>query len=67
MSISSREAIRLIEVDGWRHIETKGSHWQFVHPTKRGRVTVPHPNRDLHIAVVRSIEKQSGVNLRRLQ
>lgn len=67
MSINSREIIRLLEQAGWRHIETRGSHCQFVHPLCPGRVTVPHPKRDLPIGTIRSIEKQSGVNLRRLQ
>ena len=35
-----REAIKLIEADGWREVITKGSHRQFKHPTKLGRVTV---------------------------
>lgn len=35
-----REAIRLIEDDGWLHIATRGSHRQFKHPTKPGRVTI---------------------------
>ncbi|MDP3720436.1 MAG: type II toxin-antitoxin system HicA family toxin [Acidobacteriota bacterium] len=35
-----REAIKLIEADGWREVATKGSHRQFKHPTKTGRVTI---------------------------
>ena len=34
------EVIRAIEQDGWRFHSQKGSHRQYVHPTKRGRVTV---------------------------
>ena len=37
----------------------KGSHVQFKHKTKRGRVTVPHPKRDIAIGTLRSIEKQA--------
>ena len=33
-----REAIRLIEVDGWYLIATRGSDRQYKHPTKPGRV-----------------------------
>lgn len=36
-----RELIKLIEDDGWYHIKTKGSHRQFKHPIKKGKVTVP--------------------------
>jgi predicted RNA binding protein YcfA (HicA-like mRNA interferase family) len=35
-----------------------------VYPSRPGRVTVPHPKRDLPIGTIRSIEKQSGVTLR---
>ncbi|MEE8214306.1 MAG: type II toxin-antitoxin system HicA family toxin, partial [Alphaproteobacteria bacterium] len=37
---------------------------QFKHDIKKGRVTVPHPKKDLPAGTVISIEKQSGVNLR---
>nr|WP_305879784.1 MULTISPECIES: type II toxin-antitoxin system HicA family toxin [unclassified Pseudomonas] len=43
----SREVIQLIEADGWYQVDVKGSHHQFRHPTKRGRVTVPHPRSEL--------------------
>jgi predicted RNase H-like HicB family nuclease/predicted RNA binding protein YcfA (HicA-like mRNA interferase family) len=35
-----REAIRLIEDDGWYLVATRGSHRQFKHPSKSGRVTI---------------------------
>jgi predicted RNA binding protein YcfA (HicA-like mRNA interferase family) len=37
---------------------------QFKHPTKKGRVTVPYPERDIPIGTLKSIEKQSGLKLR---
>ena len=42
----------------------RGSHVQFTHPIKKGRVTVPHPKRDIPIGTLKSIEKQSGLKLR---
>lgn len=63
-SISSREAIQKIEADGWYLIEVSGSHHQFKHPVKAGRVTVKHPAKDLTIGTIKSIERQSGVKLR---
>jgi predicted RNA binding protein YcfA (HicA-like mRNA interferase family) len=43
-----REVIKLIEADGWYLISTKGSHRQFKHPAKPGRVTIAgHPSHDL--------------------
>jgi predicted RNA binding protein YcfA (HicA-like mRNA interferase family) len=63
--VNSREIIRLLEQDGWVCVRTKGEHWQFKHPARPGRVTVPHPQRDLPIGTLRSIERQSGLTLRR--
>jgi len=45
-------------------VATKGSHWQFKHPVRPGRVTVPHPKQDIAIGTLRSIEQQSGTKLR---
>ena len=60
----SRGVIRLLEADGWKEVARKGSHAQFKHPVKKGRVAVPHPNRDLPVGTLRSIEKQSGIRIR---
>ena len=55
-----RDIIKLIEQDGWYHIDTKGSHRQYKHPMKRGRVTVAgHPNDDLAPGTLNSILKQA--------
>jgi predicted RNA binding protein YcfA (HicA-like mRNA interferase family) len=62
--MSSRDIIAKLEADGWFKVAQKGSHLQFKHPTKVGRVTVPHPKRDFPIGTLRSIEKQSGLKLR---
>ncbi|MDH1632939.1 type II toxin-antitoxin system HicA family toxin [Pseudomonas mosselii] len=51
----SRDVIQLIEADGWYEVEVKGSHHQFRHPLKRGRVTVPHPKSDLPRGTVHCI------------
>ena len=45
-------------------VAQKGSHIQFKHPIKKGRVTVPHHARDVPIGTLKSIEKQSGLRLR---
>lgn len=57
----SREVIQLIEADGWYEVEVKGSHHQFRHPCKPGRVTVPHPRHGLPRSTVHSILKQAGL------
>lgn len=62
--MNSRDIILAIEKAGWQHASTSGDHWQFKHPRRPGRVTVPHPKRDLPTGTLRSIEKQSGVKLK---
>lgn len=62
--MNSRDIISALTADGWVEVAQKGSHKQFKHPIKPGRVTVPHPSRDLPIGTLKSIEKQSGVKLR---
>jgi predicted RNA binding protein YcfA (HicA-like mRNA interferase family) len=57
-----RDAIRLIEKDGWYLAATRGSHRQFKHVTKKGRVTVPgKPSDELAVGTFRSILKQAGL------
>lgn len=62
--MNSREVISALEADGWVEVARRGSHAQFKHPAKPGRVTVPHPKRDLPLGTLRSIERQSGLILR---
>jgi predicted RNA binding protein YcfA (HicA-like mRNA interferase family) len=62
--MSSREVIQRLRDDGWYEVTQKGSHKQFKHSTKPGRVTVPHPVRDIPIGTLRSIEKQANIKLR---
>ena len=59
---NSGSLIRMLLRDGWVHVATKGSHWQFRHPAKPGRVTVPHPNKDIPHGTVASIYRQAGWN-----
>jgi predicted RNA binding protein YcfA (HicA-like mRNA interferase family) len=52
----------MLEQDGWRLLATRGSHRQFKHPEKPGRVTVPgKPNDDLAPGTFNSILKQAGL------
>ena len=57
-----KEVIKLIEEDGWYYVKTKGSHHQYKHPTKTGRVTVPgKASDDLHPKTLNSILTQAGL------
>ena len=62
--MNSRDVIKAVEKDGWYKVNQVGSHKQFKHATKPGRVTVPHPKRDIPIGTLKSIEKQAGIKLR---
>ncbi|MBN1889761.1 MAG: type II toxin-antitoxin system HicA family toxin [Thermoflexales bacterium] len=55
-----RDVITVIEDDGWYLVATKGSHRQYKHPTKPGRVTIAgHPNDDLAPGTLNSVFKQA--------
>ena len=60
-SYSSREIISMLEADGWFEINQEGSHKQFKHMTKKGKVTVSHPVKDMDIKTLKSIGRQSGI------
>ncbi len=60
--MKAHEAVRLIEQDGWFLVATRGSHRQYKHPTKPGRVTVAgKPSDDLAPGTRNSILKQAGL------
>ena len=61
--LDSRDVVRELKRAGWFQVKQVGSHKQFKHPTKKGRVTVPHPKRDVPIGTLKSIAKQAGVKL----
>ena len=63
-SYSSREVIKILEDDGWYLVQVTGSHYQFKHPTKKGRTTVKHPDKDIPRDTLASIERQSGLRFR---
>jgi len=57
-----RDVIRLVEADAMRLVSTKGSHRQFKHPFKLGRVTIAgRLDMDLHPKTLKSIFKQAGI------
>lgn len=59
--MNSADVIRMLKADGWEEVATRGSHHQFKHPSKPGRVTVPHPKKDLPAGTLHSILKQAGI------
>jgi predicted RNA binding protein YcfA (HicA-like mRNA interferase family) len=63
--VKVRDAIKLIEEDGWYHVKTRGSNRQYKHPTKPGRVTIAGKmSHDLAPGTLNSVLKQAGLKER---
>jgi len=53
-----------LEADGWFKVGQKGSHVQLKHSSKPGRVTLPHPKKNLPKGTLKSVERrQAGIRL----
>lgn len=59
-----RELERLLIEDGWVLKDVRGSHYQYIHPSKAGKVTVPRHPGDLAPAMAKLILKQAGLQNR---
>jgi len=60
--VTVREIQHIIEDDGWVMAAQKGSHRQYKHPTKPGRVTIAgHPKDDVAPGTLNSIPRQAGL------
>jgi predicted RNA binding protein YcfA (HicA-like mRNA interferase family) len=61
-TVNVRDVLKLLRNDGWALVTTVGSHRQFKHPKKPGRVTVSgHPSDDIHPKTLKSILTQAGL------
>ena len=58
-----KDLIKLLEADGWVLVCQRGSHRQYKHPTKAGRVTIAgHKlSDDVSLTMENSILKQAGL------
>ncbi|HET6250722.1 MAG TPA: type II toxin-antitoxin system HicA family toxin [Tepidisphaeraceae bacterium] len=57
-----RAVIQMVEADGWAQVGQKGSHRQYRHPTKPGRVTIPgNLGDDVKPGTLNSIKRQAGL------
>ncbi|HEY6333320.1 MAG TPA: type II toxin-antitoxin system HicA family toxin [Blastocatellia bacterium] len=50
--MGSREVIKILKQNGWYEVNQAGSHKQFKHSTRKGRVTVPYPKREIPIGTI---------------
>lgn len=55
------EMEKLILADGWAFKNQEGSHKNYIHPTKPGKVTIPFYNKDLPKGTENNIRKQAGL------
>ncbi|MEI6674137.1 MAG: type II toxin-antitoxin system HicA family toxin [Verrucomicrobiota bacterium] len=58
--VTSRGIISKLKADGWELANVRGSHHQYKHHQRSGRVTVPHPKKDFPRGTLRSIFHQAG-------
>ena len=56
-----RELIKIIKDDCWYEVNQRGSHIQYEHHTKKGKVTIPNHNGDIPKGTLNSILKQAGI------
>lgn len=58
----AREIIKIIRADGWYEVKSNsGSHKQYEHATKKGKVTVPNHSGDIPQGTLNNILKQAGL------
>lgn len=56
-----RELEKILRDDGWYLVKQVGSHRQYKHPVKSGKVTVPNHTGDIDKGTANSILKQAGL------
>ena len=60
--VKTSKILKDLKTDGWYLVNYEGSHRQFRHPTKPGKVTVNGKlSDDVTGNVLKNIEKQSGL------
>jgi len=60
-TMNSAGLIKMLERDGWILRGGKGSHKVYVHPSKPGHLSVPHPKKDLGVGLVNKLLKSAGL------
>lgn len=56
-----REIEKIIKKDGWYQVSQVGSHKQYKHPAKKGKVTISFHKGDLNPKTLKSILEQAGL------
>jgi predicted RNA binding protein YcfA (HicA-like mRNA interferase family) len=61
IEINSRKLIKLLKDAGYYEDGVEGSHHHFKHPTRPGKIQVPHPKKDLPHGTARGIMRDAGL------
>jgi len=61
VTYASKDLLKLLHEDGWYVKSQKGSHVQLCHPIRCGKVTVPHPRKDVPEGTAKNILRQAGL------
>lgn len=64
--MSFKELERILLNDGWYLVHVRGSHYQYKHKYKSGKITIPMHNKDINIKTLNSILKQAGLKSKEL-
>ena len=56
-----RELEKIVKQDGWYLVDSSGSHHQYKHPTKKGKVTIPRHTGDVNPRIVKYVLQQAGL------
>ncbi|MBR1648250.1 MAG: type II toxin-antitoxin system HicA family toxin [Alphaproteobacteria bacterium] len=58
---TAEKLMKILKKDGWYVVNTEGSHYQFEHETKEGKIAVPYHKGDVHPKVATNILKKAGL------
>lgn len=56
-----KEIEKVLIINGWILKNVKGSHYQYFHPLRKGKVTVPYHRGDIKPVIIKSILRQAGI------
>ena len=55
---------KILKQDGWYLYDIVGSHYQYKHNIKKGKITIPRHNKDMKIGTIKNILKQANINIK---
>lgn len=60
-AVTGKDLIKLLEQSGWQLDSIKGSHHHFVHPHRKGKITVPLHKGDIPPGTLNQVLQQAGL------